>query len=79
MYTNFITGFTPKIVIQCEGEKVVSRIPLELNEKNEWETKSDFEQIKVTFYRKKPHHPIIMEVCSLYLVYLESKIKLSEE
>ncbi|XP_076081240.1 calpain-5-like [Mytilus galloprovincialis] len=55
-------SFTPKIVIQCEGEKVVSRIPLELNEKNEWETKSDFEQIKVTFYRKKTHHPIIMEV-----------------
>ncbi|XP_063437594.1 calpain-5-like [Mytilus trossulus] len=54
--------FTPKIVIQCEGEKVVLGIPLELNNKNEWETKSDFEHIKVTFYRKKPNQPIIIEV-----------------
>ncbi|XP_052084481.1 calpain-5-like [Mytilus californianus] len=54
--------FTPKIVVQCEGEKVVSRIPLALNEKNEWETKSDFEHVKVTFYRKKPNEPIIIEV-----------------
>ncbi|CAC5381126.1 CAPN5 [Mytilus coruscus] len=54
--------FTPKIVVQCEGEKVVSKIPLELNEKNEWETKSDFEHVKVTFYRKKPNQPIIIEV-----------------
>ncbi|XP_076081241.1 calpain-5-like [Mytilus galloprovincialis] len=54
--------FTPKIVIQCEGEKVVLGIPLELNDTNEWETKSDFEPIKVTFYRKKPNQPIIIEV-----------------
>lgn len=63
MYLNFIADFTPKIVIHCEGEKVVSGIPLELNDKNEWETKSDFEPIKVTFYRKKPNQPIIIEVC----------------
>lgn len=51
--------FNPKIVVQCEGEKVVSLIPFEQNVKNECEAVLD---LKVTFYRKNPNVPIIIEI-----------------
>lgn len=58
-------------MVQCEGEKVVSLIPFKQNVKNEYEAVLE---LKVTFYRKNPNVPIVIEVYYVLFADLDFKV-----
>ncbi|VDI02869.1 Hypothetical predicted protein [Mytilus galloprovincialis] len=58
-----VKTFDPKVVVRCEGEKVVSRVVKEDQGGKQRVNTADAEfDFKVTFYRKKPDEPITIEV-----------------
>ncbi|XP_063437596.1 calpain-5-like isoform X1 [Mytilus trossulus] len=57
-----VKTFDPKVVVRCEGEKVVSRVVKEDQGGKRVNTADAEFDFKVTFYRKKPDEPIIIEI-----------------